>query len=576
MPRGTSISTMALLATMVFTSACAGTAPDRPAAHGVPAPEQQPVVPKVLTVGIQVEPRSFLTIGLGGLRGGSANVLQMVNEFMVMEDDKGNYQPRLAAEPISLEKGTWRINADGTMDTVWKLRPNIKWHDGTPFTADDLVFTFDVYKDPASGVPLPSKQWLVSSSAPDPLTFVMNWSTVTAEADHGDIAIASVLPKHLLGDLFAQGDRPQFEASPYHAGEFVGVGAYRIQKWERGSHIELARFDDYYQGPARIDRIIVRFIADPNAMVSNILSGTVDALLPVAVDLDAALEVKRRWEGTGNQVRFDMSGTLPHLLIQYRPELVHTRDGLTTRSVRQGLYQAIDRQALTELMTHGLAPVADSWISPTNALRPEVQASIPQFPFDPSAAQQLLSQAGWVRGADGTLTHTQTGERFEIEVRGNQGIGDATERHLSAIAASWKAVGAQVDLNVVPAARVDDREYQVTFPHVMLYSSIPLRFIVDHLHSRQIPTASNRWSGFNRGGYVNPQVDAALDKLQSTIDPRARLPLHRELLQVQMGDVPLMPLYWEVAPILMVDGVTIPTAAQFATTGWDIMRWDKR
>src|SRR5207248_5649784 len=171
-----------------------------------------------------------------------------------------------------------------------------------------------------------------------------------------------------------------------------------------GSHIEFARNDDYYLGRPNFDRLFVRFVPDANAMVANILSGAVDVLLPPAVDIEAALEVKRQWEGTGNQVRIDVLNGMEQLELQHRPEYGRPRNALN-RPSRQALYHAIDRQTLTDVVSQGIAPIADSWYAPNDPVRNDVEPYIPQFPYDLNRAQQLLAQVGWVRGPDGSLVH---------------------------------------------------------------------------------------------------------------------------------------------------------------------------
>jgi len=89
------------------------------------------------------------------------------------------------------------VNPDGTMDTAWRLRPNVKWHDGAPFTSADLLFSFNVYKDPE--VPTASGRALglmASATAPDPLTFVVHWSSPYVRADEGQALIPSLVHPH--------------------------------------------------------------------------------------------------------------------------------------------------------------------------------------------------------------------------------------------------------------------------------------------------------------------------------------------------------------------------------------------
>src|SRR4051812_20729312 len=108
-----------------------------------PSTPSQPTPPKTLSIGITGELADFY--GFGGIRGGGITQIPPIAlDTLVVQNGKGEFQPLLAAEQLSVERGTWIVNADGTMDTTWKLRPNIKWHDGTPFTAADLLFTLDV------------------------------------------------------------------------------------------------------------------------------------------------------------------------------------------------------------------------------------------------------------------------------------------------------------------------------------------------------------------------------------------------------------------------------------------------
>jgi peptide/nickel transport system substrate-binding protein len=113
-----------------------------------------------------------------------------------------------------------------------------------------------------------------------------------------------------------------------------------------------------------------------------------------------------------------------------------------------------------------------------------------------------------------------------------------------------------------------------TQPGPSLISPSGYNFYDRRLHSLGIPTAQNRWTGNNRGGYSNPKVDAILDKLAVTIASTERIALHRELLQEQMADIALMPLYWQVSPVLMLKGITGPKIqGSEATT--NIWQWDK-
>lgn len=563
-PRGL----LAVVGLVTLLAACAPAGFERGATL---AGQDQPRAPKVLTIGIQREPRTMHSdLAQGGDSGaaGVGAIRVIPHNLLVIHNDRDAFVPQLAAEELSVERGTWVVNSDGTMVTTWRLRPNIKWHDGAPFTSADLLFSYTVYRDPdipvgtAAGTAL---RLMERVDASDPLSFVIYWSKPFVRADEALGLIP--MPRHALEELYRT-DKANFPNSPLFNTEFLGLGAYRLVRWELGSHVEFARFDDYYMGRPLLDAVLVRFLGDTNTMVANLLSGTVDVLLPIGVEVEQAMEVKRRWEGTGNEVRAELRGSIREVAIQHRPEFARPINGLTNRTVRQALYHAIDRQAMAEVMTHGLGPVADSWFPPNHELRPQLEAFIPKYPHDLARAQQILAQAGWTRGADGVLIH-QSGERFELLIHADQ--AGAIEIEQNIVADGWKVLGAQINLYIIPNALRGDGEHADTLPGVKLGSFAMDRYYTDVSHSANISSAANRWTGRNRGGYANPRVDAALDKLQVTIDPRERVALHGELLREALTDVARMPLYWDVDPVLFVAGVKGINGRR----PWNMIEWDK-
>jgi peptide/nickel transport system substrate-binding protein len=315
--------------------------------------------------------------------------------------------------------------------------------------------------------------------------------------------------------------------------------------------------------------MILRFVFDPNAMVANVLAGAIDVLVPPTIDLDAAVQLKQMWEGSGNVVRIEPVSRFVYGELQFRPELARPANALTNRTAREGLYRAINRQAHSEVMTHGLGPTADSWYSPNDLLRRDLESAIPQYPYDPARARQLLAEAGWTAGSDGVLVHQASGERFEVEV---WSIPQTGERPATLVASDWRTIGADARVYAIPAARSDDREHQVTFPAIEM-TGIFVDTTLDRFDGRDIASAANRWSGRNRAAYQNARADGLLDQLRLTIDPRQQVVLRREHVQQLMADIALMPIYWEVQPSVMaktVKGDISPT-----NPGWNVFTWDK-
>jgi peptide/nickel transport system substrate-binding protein len=289
------------------------------------------------------------------------------------------------------------------------------------------------------------------------------------------------------------------------------------------------------------------------------------------VEIDAGVELQRRWEGSGSQVKFAPLGDLQQIEIQFRPEQALPRNGLLNRSVRQALFHAMDRKALVEATAQGLTPVADHWFSPLHNLFRDAEAVAPKYPFDPNRAQQLLSQAGWNRGSDGVLVHRETGDRFDLQVYIQE---EKSSDDQAIIADNWKNVGVNAIQSKLPIPR--DRQVEALQPGVIVTS--PKGFEVPYIESSRqysgnISTAANRWTGRNRGGYVNPQFDTIVEQLAQTIDPRQSVQLHRQLIEVGLSDVALMPIYFDVDAIAMAKGVKGPLGGTYVE--WNFFEWDK-
>jgi len=271
-------------------------------------------------------------------------------------------------------------------------------------------------------------------------------------------------------------------------------------------------------------------------------------------------------------VRTDPNDKIRLIYPQYRPEYVQPRNGVTDRTVRQALYQAIDRPSMAQVITEGLSPVADSWFAPTNPLRAEVESAIPQYPYDVARAQQLLTQAGWVRGSDGVLVNQTSGDRFQLDVRNRP--GSATERELVVLADYWKALGLSTMITPPAPNLVSDREWLATYPGIQV-SRLESEdaFNTRRTHTRAIAGPANRWAGRNGAGYSNPAADAIQDKLVLTIDPREQISLHRQLVQEILGEAGVMPLYWDVELSLATKAVKGDVTA--VETGFNVSTWDK-
>lgn len=529
---------------------------------------EQPQKPKILNLAALTK---VATIdgwtGQGGTRGG-AEMLPLLNDYLSVTDPAGVVQPLLAAEVPTLANGGWQILPDGGMVMTWKLRQNVKWHDGAPFTADDMVFTLQLFKDPAlAHAEREIAGRMESATATDPYTLVVKWKSTYVEADKAP-ALRPNSRHYLEADY--QGDKDAFVNSPKYRDEYVGTGPYKMAAWPPGFQMELQRFDDYWQGRPALDRIVINFVTDANTVVAAILAGAIDQIMPTAVTPEGAAEVRNRWQGTGNVVRIEPVETLDYLEPMIRPEYARPVNGMPQAAVRQAMMHAIDRQALADVITLGLGPVADNHLFPGDATYPLVESASVKYPYDPLKARQLLAQAGWEPGADGIMVHRPSGERFETQILVNQTLA---VRIGTIIADDWKRAGIIATPDIITPALSTDREYQGKRPGpYATYAFGTPGWNSDRLNGRDIASDANRWSGRNRVGFQNARSDELLDLLRQTIDPAQRLPLLREQTQIYTGEVALMPTYWEVRTTLALKSVKSeirPGSAYWNPFGWD-------
>src|SRR5204863_3000101 len=153
------------------------------------------------------------------------------------------------------------------------------WHDATLLSTADFIFGTQVLRD--EEIPVPRPRWLRlldEVTSPDPGTLRVTWRQpyILANAS-GPVDLAPV-PRHLLGDLYAAGDKNAFANSPYWTQSFVGLGPYKLGEWVLGSRQEANAFDEYFLGRPKIDRIEWRFFNDINVMVANLLDGELDVV----------------------------------------------------------------------------------------------------------------------------------------------------------------------------------------------------------------------------------------------------------------------------------------------------------
>lgn len=546
--------------------ACASPAPGRGAAGDrAPAEASKPATVKRLTAAIAGE---VVDLAPSAAVPGDDAFFELLSSGLVTIDDRGGLRPQLAESVPSIENGLWRLLPDGRMETTWQLRPNGRWHDGTVFSSSDLVFTAAVAQDkdlPAFGHIAFAA--VAGIEAPEPGTIVVRWHRPYIDADTMfSRALAPPLPKHLLERSYLD-DKTTVTQGPYWNEDYVGTGPFRVRQWVRGSHVLLEANENYVLGRPKIDQLEVRFIPDSKTLMANILAGAVELTLGRALDLEEALQVREQWRGGQMDVGYkSWIAIFPQFLSPSPAVIGDVR-------FRRALLYAIDRQQLADTIQGGLVPIAHSYISPSEAVYKDFEATIVRYEYDPRRAGQLIEEVGYVRGTDGGFRDA-AGQRLGVEMRT---IGVTAQKAIFAVADFWQRAGVPTEPVIIPPARTLDNEYRATFPGFQIFQNPNDVNGLLRLHSSKasLPENGYRVVG-NHSRYLNPEFDALVDRLFSTIPKAERTQVLGLVVRHISEQLNVMGLYYGVEPAMITHRLQNATArkVQTAAQSWNAWEWD--
>lgn len=568
---GAQLIRVAILVSLAVASCAAP--PDRPGGTET-SPVEGRRAPKSLTIALEGEPENLVTRIGGGAGSIAGNIRLAVHQYLVTYDERGGLHPMLALELPSTANGTWTVRPDGTMQTIYRLRPGVTWHDGTPLQAQDVVLGWMVGRDPELPIssPLFARQ-IGRIETPDDATLVMEWGTTNPFANALANDELGPLPTHILGSVYPA-DKERFQQLAYWKREFVGVGPYRLVEWEPGSHMVLAAYEGFYRGRAKIDTIIFRFITSAPTVVAGLLAGTLDGAIPRALDFSQSMFVKREWERAGHRPVVIVQPTHWRIMgVQFR--VPQPRSILDPR-VRQALLVAIDREAMVDVLLEGQAPISHTFIPSDDPRWEWVRDVVVQYPYDVRRSHGLLESAGWRRSSDGAYLGV-SGERVALPVWTT--AGEQNEQEIAIIGDNWKALGVSVEQTVLSVAQVRNNELRASFP-AFDTTAIPVTFenTLQRVYGPTCPSEASRWAGGNRGCYQNPDMDRIIEALTVAIEPELQRQLYRELVRAQTEELPVLPLYFNVQITVFREGVTGVKGDTRPRTSvsWNIDEWDVR
>lgn len=524
---------------------------------------------KTLTIGVTQFPSTFHPIIDAMLA--KTYILGTALRPVTAYDHEWTLACMLCVELPTLENGgaVLEKTPDGKdgVAVTYRLDPQATWGDGTPVTGDDIRFTWEVGKHPESGVSgadVYQRIWKVET--PTPKTVVLHTDRVTY--DYNALSIEP-LPAHLERARFEEEPREYKRRTLYDTDTTnpgLYFGPYRIDRVSAGAFVELVR-NEYWAGKQPyFDRLIIRVVENTAALEANLLSGSIDYISgELGLTLDQALSLEKR---RGEEFEFLYKAGL----IYEHIDLNLDNPILADKRMRQALLYGVDRQAISERLFQGKQPVARSNVNPLDWV---YSADVPDYPYDPEKAAELLEASGWKPGPGGIRVNAK-GEKLQLTL-GTTAGARVREQVQQVLQHYWKQIGVDIRIQNQPARvffgqTVRERRFEAMA--MFAWISAPESLPRSTLHSSMIPTQANNWAGQNYTGYNNPAVDTLLDSIELDLNRETRAEKWHQLQTIYAQDLPALPLYFRANPYVIpkwLKGIR-PTGHQAVTTLW-VEQW---
>lgn len=544
----------------------------------------RPAIQRTLVLMAQQVPLTFAARGLGGSATGLAiNIPQTIlNATLATADGHGNPLPFLIESLPQLNTDSWRVFPDGTMETTYRLKPGLTWHDGQPLTTDDFAFAHHLYATPEYGVsPSLASRARSEVLAVDARTLLIKWRQPYADANRVSNDLAP-LPRHLLEQahresLGAGPNSPLFlPNSTFWTHDYIGAGPYKVDEYHPGSSVEVSAFDGFVFGRPKIDRVSVRGMADPNTALATMLAG--DAHMSFDQLRGEPGEVlDRQWGKMGGTILWSVTSQGGRgWFFQFRPEFAQPLELATDVRLRRAIASAIEREPMFEVAASGRGVVSETFTNKEEPEFAEVNRAVAHLknPYDPRRSQQLLEEAGLRRGSDGKWT-TPSGTPF-----------DTTAWYTAGATGFEQGNAIFVDyLNKIGISAVS-RSFNTQSQSAMERALLPGMSqgnpgdsdSLVNLHSRQVPSAETRWAGAagNRHGFANAQYDRLVEAFEVALEPSELTRLKVEMEKAVLEQLPTLYTWIEGVPFAYVAALKGPQnrfTGRGAVIGRNIHEW---
>ncbi|HWK44479.1 MAG TPA: peptide ABC transporter substrate-binding protein [Stellaceae bacterium] len=435
-------------------------------------------------------------------------------------DPAGKPFPVLAREVPSLENGG--LSTDGLSWKV-KLRDDVTWHDGTPFTAEDVKYTIELIKNPNFRVPSRLGHKLVTDIVIED-AHTISWRMSEPFAPYVSmLAWMFVVPKHILGQA-PDPNTASFNTAP------IGTGPFKWVERVTGDHVTLTANTGYFGSGPFLERLVFKYIPDLNVMFTQFRTGEIDYIGLQGITSDHYAEAKTLKDRT---IYVCPRASVENLTLN----LAHPC--LKDKMVRQALYYGMDKKSIIEAIYYGLPKSAESYLPEENWA---FNSGLPPHEYDPDKARKILDEAGWQLGADGI--RTKNGLRLEFSnstTTGNQ----IREQAQQLLVQDWGKIGVSFKINNMPAAVLWDKFWaESKFDSLMTNTTYTIASDPDVTHrfgSHSIPLKAG--SGSNVAQFENATVDTLLAEGIRDTTPTARKAAYVEVQSIIRDELPFLPLF---------------------------------
>lgn len=427
----------------------------------------------------------------------------------------------LELKPLLAE--SWEIS-DDKLTYTFKLREDVKWQDGEPFTSEDIVFSYNTIMDPKVDSPQLRSyyQEIRDVEAIDDYTVKFTYARpyfLALEFCGG----MPIVPKHIF-------DKGDFNTNP--AGRKpVGTGPFKFVKWTTGREIVLEKNPDYWGEKPYVNRIVFRIITDPSVALQVLKRE----------ELDVASLTPIQWERQTNsndfKKNFDKFSyfTPNYSYIGWNSERPYFSD----KRVRTALTHLVNRELILSKVMYDLGAVVTN---PFYINSPEYDKSIKPYDYNPGKAKQLLEEAGWVdHDNDGIRDKDGVKFAFEFLIPGGSETG---EKIATILKEELDGMGIQMDIRKTEWAVFTTRLNERTFDAVTLAWSMGVES-----DPYQIWSSTQAESGSNFVGFKNAEADKLIEAARQEFDKEKRIEMYRKFSEIVHEEQPYTFLFCRKATV---------------------------